>query len=94
MQYWVVPSSGGDAGLSYGNYWIAPQEMQGEFVLKFDQPRIVETITIVNMHNPGYNDRGTNEFKVTNNIYFIHSVSTFHDIKLSKYKEESTLCFT
>jgi len=64
-EYWVVPSSGGDADLSYGNYWIAPNEMQGEFVLKFDQPRIVETITIVNMHNnPGNNDRGTNEFKV------------------------------
>ena len=47
---------------------MAPQEMQGEFVLKFDQPRIVETITIVNMHNPGYNDRGTKEFKVTNSI--------------------------
>ena len=65
---------------------MAPQEMQGEFVLKFDQPRTVETITIVNMHNPGYNDRGTNEFKVTNAItstqtqivFLTHIESTFH----------------
>merc|ERR1712198_170071 len=63
-EYWVVSSSWEENFRSYGNYWMAPQEMQGEFVLKFDQPRIVETITIVNMHNPGYNDRGTNEFKV------------------------------
>ena len=68
MQYWVVSSSWEENFRSYGNYWMAPQEMQGEFVLKFDQPRIVETITIVNMHNPGYNDRGTKEFKVTNSI--------------------------
>jgi len=49
---------------SYANYWLAPNDMQGEFVLKFDQTRTVDTITIVNTHNPGHNDRGTNEFKV------------------------------
>ena len=51
------------------NYWLAPDSMQGEFVLKFDQPRIVHTITIVNTHNSVWQDRGTNEFKVTK-IYF------------------------
>jgi len=33
-------------------------------VLKFDQSRTVDTITIVNAHNPTWNDRGTKEFKV------------------------------
>ena len=51
------------------NYWLAPDSMQGEFILKFDQPRIVHTITIVNTHNSVWQDRGTNEFKVTK-IYF------------------------
>ena len=51
------------------NYWLAPDSMQGEFVLKFDQPRIVHTITIVNTHNSAWQDRGTNEFKVLK-IYF------------------------
>ena len=51
------------------NYWLAPNKKQGEFILKFDQPRIVDTITIVNTHNSVWQDRGTNEFKVTK-IYF------------------------
>ena len=56
----MFPGSG-----SFANYWLAPNKTQGEFVLRFDQPRLVETITIVNTHNPGHNDRGTNEFKVS-----------------------------
>ena len=55
-------------GGSYANYWLAPNKMQGEFVLKFDQSRTVDTITIVNAHNPTWNDRGTKEFKVINSI--------------------------
>ena len=51
-------------GGSFANYWLAPNKKQGEFVLRFDQPRLVDTITIVNTHNPLHNDRGTKEFKV------------------------------
>ena len=43
--------------------------MQGEFILKFDQPRIVDTITIVNTHNSAWQDRGTKEFKVIEDIF-------------------------
>jgi len=46
------------------NYWLAPSDLQGEFVLRFDQPRTVDTITIVNTHNADHHDRATNEFKV------------------------------
>merc|ERR1712243_114039 len=58
---WSIPEVFPKAG-SLANYWIAPSNTQGEFVLRFDQPRTVDTITIVNSRNPGYNDRGTKEF--------------------------------
>merc|ERR1719414_96362 len=62
---WSIPEARFPSAGSMGNYWLAPQKMKGEFVLKFDQPRTVDTITIVNMYNsPNYADRGTNEFKV------------------------------
>merc|ERR1712198_778020 len=60
---WSIPEVYPTGG-SYANYWLAPNQMQGEFVLKFDQSRTVDTITIVNAYNPTWNDRGTNEFKV------------------------------
>ena len=62
---WSIPEVFPQPGMN-GNYWLAPDGMQGEFVLRFDQSRTVDTITIVNSHNPCCNDRGTNEFKVTN----------------------------
>ena len=80
---WSIPEQypydGRDA-----NYWIAPDNMQGEFILRFDQPRTVDTIRMVNARNN--NDRGTNEFKVTNAItstqtqivFLTHIESTFH----------------
>merc|ERR1711973_697657 len=60
---WSIPEVFPQPGMN-GNYWLAPDGMQGEFVLRFDQSRTVDTITIVNSHNPCCNDRGTNEFKV------------------------------
>ena len=62
---WSIPEVFPTGG-SYANYWLAPNQMQGEFVLKFDQSRTVDTITIVNAYNPPFYDRGTNEFKVSN----------------------------
>jgi len=61
---WSIPEARFPSAGSMGNYWIAPNEIQGEFVLKFDQPRTVDTITIVNAYNFPHYDRGTNEFKV------------------------------
>merc|ERR1711973_901214 len=58
---WSIPEVFPQPGMN-GNYWLAPDGMQGEFVLRFDQSRTIDTITIVNSHN--LNDRGTNEFKV------------------------------
>ena len=58
---WSIPEVFPQPGMN-GNYWLAPDGMQGEFVLRFDQSRTVDTITIVNARN--LNDRGTNEFKV------------------------------
>ena len=63
---WSIPEARFPSAGSMGNYWIAPNEIQGEFVLKFDQPRTVDTITIVNAYNFPHYDRGTNEFKVSN----------------------------
>ena len=50
----------------FANYWLAPDNSQGHFILKFDQPRTIDTITLVNTFNGGFNggDSGTNEFKV------------------------------
>jgi len=48
----------------FANYWLAPLEYQGHFILKFDQPRTIDTITLVNTLNPKFNNCGTNEFKV------------------------------
>merc|ERR1712198_246919 len=58
---WSIPEVYPQPGMN-GNYWLAPSGMQGEFVLRFDQSRTIDTITIVNAHN--LNERGTNEFKV------------------------------
>jgi len=60
---WSIPEVFPQPGMN-GNYWLAPSGMQGEFVLRFDQSRTVDTITIVNARNAHINDRGTNEFKV------------------------------
>jgi len=49
----------------FANYWLAPLNSSGQFILKFDQPRTVDTITIVNTFNGDENrDSGTEEFKV------------------------------
>jgi len=64
---WSIPEVFPDGPGSYANYWIAPDGAtgaKGEFVLRFDQSRLVDTITMVNSRNPCCNDRGTNEFKV------------------------------
>ena len=52
----------------FANYWLAPLEYQGHFILKFDQPRIIDSITLVNTLNPRFNNCGTNEFKVREKI--------------------------
>ena len=54
------------------NYWLAPNNAQGEFILEFDQPRIVRVIILVNTHNGNGNDRGTKEFKVYVFLNFIN----------------------
>ena len=52
----------GDIG---ANYWLAPLGTQSHFILKFDQPRTVDTITLVNTFNGDvWRNSGTNEFKV------------------------------
>jgi len=51
----------GDIG---ANYWLAPLGTQSHFILKFDQPRTVDTITLVNTFNDEARNSGTNEFKV------------------------------
>merc|ERR1712126_74848 len=55
----VFPSGG-----NFANYRLAPNGNQGEFILKFDEPRTVSKITVVNTHNGGLNDRGTRTFEV------------------------------
>ena len=52
------------AGGNFANYWLAPNGNQGSFILKFDEPRTVSKITVVNTHNGGLNDRGTRTFEV------------------------------
>jgi len=56
---WSIPEQYSYDG---ANYWLAPDNTPGEFILRFDQPRTVDTIYLVNARNN--NDRGTNEFKV------------------------------
>ena len=46
-------------------YWVAPANAQGEFILEFDQPRVVSVIILVNTHNGDWNNMGTKEFKVS-----------------------------
>jgi len=46
------------------NYWLAPINTPGQFILKFDQPRTVDTITLVNTFNDDARNCGTKEFKV------------------------------
>ena len=78
---WSIPEQYSYDG---ANYWLAPDNTPGEFILRFDQPRTVDTIYLVNARNN--NDRGTNEFKVTNAItstqtqivFLTHIESTFH----------------
>ena len=60
---WSIPEVFPPEVGSYANYWLAPDNMKGEFILRFDQSRTVDTITIVNSRNPCCNDRGTNEFE-------------------------------
>jgi len=60
---WSVPEIFPNGG-NFANYWLAPNKYQGAFVLKFDQPRTVSKITVVNTHNGGLNDRGTRTFEV------------------------------
>jgi len=60
---WHIPEQLPAKG-SRANYWLAPDDTEGSFILKFDQPRNVEAITLVNTHNGLNKDRGTNEFKV------------------------------
>jgi len=55
---WNIPEVFPNGG-NYANYWVAPNDFPGEFILRFDKPRTVDTITMVNTRN-----RGTNEFKV------------------------------
>ena len=73
---WSIPEVFPQPGMN-GNYWLAPSGMQGEFVLRFDQSRTVDTITIVNMHN--LNERGTNEFKVPKVLISILCKYILHD---------------
>ena len=61
---WNIP----EIGPSTPNYWLAPNSAEGEFILEFDQPRLVSVIILVNTHNGNGNDRGTKEFKV--NVIF------------------------
>ena len=58
---WDIPE------VFWENYWISPDGAQGEFILEFDQPRVVSVIILVNTHNGIKKDRGTKEFKV--NMY-------------------------
>ena len=58
---WSIPEIG---PLPLNNYWLAPHLAEGEFILEFDQPRVVSVIILVNTHNGNGNDRGTKEFKV------------------------------
>merc|ERR1712198_352741 len=57
---WSIPEARFPSAGSIGNYWLAPDGIQGEFVLRFEKSRTVETITIVNAYNPPFYDRGTN----------------------------------
>ena len=63
---WSIPEIGPLTPIS--NYWLAPGGAEGEFILEFDQPRLVSVIILVNTHNGNGNDRGTKEFKV--NVIF------------------------
>ena len=54
---WSIPER------STENYWLGEGESQSYFALKFDKPRIVSLITIVNTHNGDWQGRGTEEFK-------------------------------
>jgi len=62
---WSIPEVRvGWHGTNGANYWLAPLEYQGHFILKFDQPRTIDTITLVNTFNDDARNSGTNEFKV------------------------------
>jgi len=60
---WNIPEKFPSRG-HRATYWITPNHTPGTFILKFDQPRKVEVITLVNTHNGYHKDRGTKEFKV------------------------------
>jgi len=61
---WSIPEIHIGEYYTASNYWIAPNGAQGEFVLKFDEERKVDTISLVNTHNGFKQDRGTKDFKV------------------------------
>ena len=66
---WSIPEVGQSTGPG-ANIWIAPFKSLGEFILKFDQPRVVSVIMLVNTHNGDWFNMGTKEFKV--NIFIIY----------------------
>merc|ERR1711915_531155 len=67
---WSIPEvyrypQGYPTSSRFANYWLAPLNSPGQFILKFDQPRTVDTITIVNTFNGDvHHNCGTEEFKV------------------------------
>ena len=61
---WNIPELG-NWGNGGPNYWLSPDYAQGEFILEFDQPRIISVIILVNTQNGNGYDRGTEEFKVS-----------------------------
>merc|ERR1712198_233018 len=62
---WKIPEVWQDLYQFFpSSYWLLPNGEQGEFILEFDQPRIVDTLTLVNTHNAHYMDSGTKEFQV------------------------------
>ena len=71
---WSIPEVGQSTGPG-ANFWIAPFKSLGEFILKFDQPRVVSVIMLVNTHNGDWFNMGTKEFKV--NIYLLFIIRYF-----------------